>query len=104
MQYDFIPTMSGLLSWQSDLQNTSVAIGKFYCEFRLAEEQCRYDLEAILIAQNLQKTREIKQAPAGNYMFKVNSRNTRTRCEICSKLTGNTPELRQRRRSWCLYC
>ena len=22
-------------------------------------------------------------APAGNYMFKVNNRNTRTRCEIC---------------------
>ena len=25
--------------------------------------------------------------PAGNHMFKVNNRNTRTRCEICSKLT-----------------
>ena len=25
--------------------------------------------------------------PAGNYMFKVNNRNTRTRCEICSELT-----------------
>ena len=25
--------------------------------------------------------------PAGNYMFKVNNRNTGTRCEICSKLT-----------------
>ena len=25
--------------------------------------------------------------PAGNYMFKVKNRNTRTRCEICSKLT-----------------
>ena len=24
--------------------------------------------------------------PAGNYNFKVNNRNTRTRCEICSKL------------------
>ena len=29
---------------------------------------------------------------AGNYMFKVNNRNNRTRCEICSKLTINTPE------------
>ena len=27
--------------------------------------------------------------PAGNNMFKVNSRNTRTRCEISSKLTIN---------------
>ena len=30
-------------------------------------------------------------------MFKVNKRNTRTRCEICSKLTINTPE----RPQWC---
>ena len=33
--------------------------------------------------------------PAGNYMFKVNNRNTRTRCEICSKLTIKTPKRRQ---------
>ena len=31
--------------------------------------------------------------PDGNYMFKVKNRNTRTRCEICSKL----PDI------WCLY-
>ena len=37
--------------------------------------------------------------PAGTYMFKVNNRNTRTRCEICSELTINTPERRQWRRS-----
>ena len=40
-----------------------------------------------------------KEYPAGNYMFKVNNRNTRTRCEICSKLTIKTPERRQWRRS-----
>ena len=32
---------------------------------------------------------------AGVYLLKVNDRNTRTRCEICSKLTINTPERRQ---------
>ena len=31
--------------------------------------------------------------PAVNYLFKVNNRNIRTRCEICSKLTITTPEL-----------
>ena len=31
-------------------------------------------------------------------MFKVNNRNTRTWCKICSKLTIKTPE----RRHWCL--
>ena len=31
------------------------------------------------------------------YLRKVSNRNTKTRCEICSKLTINTPE----RRQWC---
>ena len=30
-------------------------------------------------------------SPAGIYLLKVNNRNTRTRCEICSKLTTKTP-------------
>ena len=30
--------------------------------------------------------------PAGHYMFKVNNRNTTTRCKICSNLTMQTPE------------
>ena len=33
--------------------------------------------------------------PAGNYLFKVNNKSTRTRCEICSELTIKTPERRQ---------
>ena len=37
--------------------------------------------------------------PAGNYIFKVNNRNTRTRCEIGPKLTIKTPELRHWGRS-----
>ena len=32
-------------------------------------------------------------------MFKVNNRNTRARCEICSKLTIKTPERRHWHRS-----
>ena len=38
-------------------------------------------------------------SPADNYMFKVNNRNTRTRCEICSKLTIKTSERRHWRHS-----
>ena len=33
--------------------------------------------------------------PFSIYLLKVNNRNTRTRCEICSKLTIKTPERRQ---------
>ena len=36
----------------------------------------------------------MKQCLFVNYMFKVNNRNTRTRSEICSKLTKKTPERR----------
>ena len=32
---------------------------------------------------------------AGIYLFKVNNRNAKTWCEICSKLTIKTPERRQ---------
>ena len=37
--------------------------------------------------------------PVGIFLLKVSNRNTRTRCEICSKLTIKTPERRQWRRS-----
>ena len=37
--------------------------------------------------------------PAGIYLFEVNNGNTRTMCEICSKLTIKTPEQYQ----WSRY-
>ena len=40
-----------------------------------------------------------KANPTGNYMFKVNNRNTRKRCKICSKLTIKTPERSHCRRA-----
>ena len=36
---------------------------------------------------------------ANIYLFKVNDRNTRTRCEMCSKLTLKTPKRRHWRHS-----
>ena len=36
---------------------------------------------------------------ANIYLFKVNNRSTRKRCEICSELTVKTPEPH-----YCLYC
>ena len=37
----------------------------------------------------------INNYPADSYLFKVNNRNTRTLCEICSKLAIKTPERRR---------
>ena len=44
-------------------------------------------------------TNQTTQFPAGIYMPKVNNRNTRRRCEICSKLAIKIPE----RRHWFSY-
>ena len=38
---------------------------------------------------------ELESGPVSIYLLKVNNRNTRTRCEICSKLTTKTPEQHQ---------
>ena len=40
-----------------------------------------------------------KPNPVGNYLFKANNRITKTRCEICSKLTIKILERRHWRRS-----
>ena len=53
----------------------------------------------VLFSQTVSKVEMYGLNPAGNYMFKVNNRNTRARCEICSKLTIKIPERRYWRRS-----
>ena len=37
----------------------------------------------------------VSPCPASIYLLRVNNRNTKKRCEICSKLTIKTPERRQ---------
>ena len=50
----------------------------------------------------IKSKQEKSMNPDGNYIFKVNNRNTR-RCEICSKLTIKTPKWHQAS-FWCFYC
>ena len=59
-----------------------------YCEVKLTVQygQIRTELVKLFF-------------PANMYLLKVNNRNTRKRCEICSKLTINTQGRRQWRRS-----
>ena len=45
---------------------------------------------------------KLETIPDRNYMFKVNNRNTKTRYEICSKLTIKASERHQWRR--CFHC
>ena len=56
-----------------------------------------YDLQPTMSAMEVgQAVRKIfkrfRSSPASIYLLKVNNRNTRKKCEICSKLTIKTPE------------
>ena len=46
----------------------------------------------LLLQIILQKIPRMIMNPVGNYMFKANNRNIRTKCEICSKLIIKIPE------------
>ena len=59
-----------------------------------------YDLQptmsAVEVGQAVRKIftrfKRFRSSPASIYLLIVNNRNTRKRCEICSKLTIKTPE------------
>ena len=80
----------------------------FECAYCVKSKQKRLLLEryANFFTSTLSKVHWLQLAwvsfchfPACNYMFKVNKWNSRTRCEICSKLTIKTPEWHHWRRS-----
>ena len=48
---------------------------------------------------NILHSERSQEVPAGIYLLKVNNKITRTRCEICSKLTIKIPEWHHWRRS-----
>ena len=54
------------------LYNVSLSFGRIRCHIFFGQNHL------VFSQQNL---------PAGNYMFKVNNRNTRRRCKICSKFS-----------------
>ena len=52
-------------------------------------------LKAILYQFGQNQKNNFSAIPANIYLFKVNNRNIRKRCEICSKLTIKTPARHQ---------
>ena len=74
---------------------TCKQIFKSLCNYCVVIKEKRFiyfSLKIIDCFMNSYRTAVKRNWPAGNYMFKVNKRNTRTRCEICSKLTIKTLE------------
>ena len=51
-----------------------------------------FNNEAVL---NFAKLINLNSIPVNIYLFKVNNKNTRKRCEMCLKFTIKTPEQRQ---------
>ena len=73
---------------------------KEYDERRAAHEESSKQTVKVAQEDNQKQLQELKEKhqvsllwryPVGNCMFKFNNRNTRTRYEICSKLTIKTP-------------
>ena len=60
-------------------------------------QSCARELLVLKIWEKLQIITQTDRV--GIYLFKGNHRNTRTRCEICSKLTIKTAEWRHSRHS-----
>ena len=65
----------------------------FYCANLVSAEIHFFELKLERLTTN-EIAGFFNHIPAGNYMFQVNNRNTRLRCEICSKLTIKIPERR----------
>ena len=92
----FKPHSSKTKTWQLHFIKVFWKIRNFYPNFFKSVSWHYWKTKAPEFHLKLHK--KVKErAPAGIYLFKVNYRNTRTRCEICSKLTIKTPE----RHQWC---
>ena len=82
-------------------RNISAEKTNFCCSILPFYFICRNSMFFQLVHVNLSTSSQSRKnyiIPTGIYLLKVNNRNIRTRCEICSKLTIKTPE----RRHWRL--
>ena len=74
----------------------------------LYDKRCRYVFQTLVCYRSLLLIAFSivnYELTSNIYLFKINNRKARKKCEICSKLTINTPERRRRRASlWCFYC
>ena len=100
----FFPHRS-VYQWESEwnpLRTPSVHIDYFfhiYKKNRLKKIRLVENLKDLMFRLKLSLKYYLYKIPANFYLFKVNYRNTRKRCEICSKLTIKTLEQRRWRRS-----
>ena len=67
------------------------------CDFEWKGDDEHVDIFSWILKEELK--------PGSNYIFKVNNRNTKTRCEICSiKDNNENTKTMPMALLWCLYC
>ena len=96
-QFHFLFWWSNKFS-QQNINQSETGIG----DKKLSVELCVKRIVACISAIQILKTwpkAYVCNKPAGIYLLKVNNENTRTMCEICSKLTNKTPQRCQWRHS-----
>ena len=72
---------------------------KGYCTIKQIYQEQDFKSSRFHLLPYNTKNKPMSFYPAGIYLLKVNNRNTRTKCEICSKITIKIPERGQWRRS-----
>ena len=84
-----------VILWKRSFKSSKLIVHGRYC---MSMRRCHCVAESLDELKLRLKNWKDGLKPAGNYIFKVNNRDTETRCEICPKLTIKTPERRQWRR------
>ena len=106
--WNYLMVLSHLLTLRQCLESLETAIIYKLIDVTFHERQFwqpnRFITNFCILCHNYTypRNQNLKQSCLSslfNYMLKINNRNTRTTCEICSKLTIETPERRHWRRS-----
>ena len=101
-----ISVFSGVHTWPSQRYMMELILQKYkadkYIHKKAPSQMLAWVLNTPLLFEDSSSAlffQRIFHYPVGNSIFKVSNRNTKTRCEICSKLIIKTSERRHCRRS-----
>ena len=81
----------GTVSWEKHMAGSLLEFAMIL-EYVFLRGSILMSLAERIQRMKLLSKERVELIPGNIYLFKVNNRNTRKRCETCSKLTTTTPE------------
>ena len=81
-----------LVPWENVKVSRNIVLNK---SFEMKSENCEKSSDRLDWILDYRSIAHPADSPVGNYRFKFSNRNTRRKCEICSKSTIRKPERRQ---------